>query len=311
MTRRKTFARPAFTLIELLVVIAIIAILIALLVPAVQKVREAAARAHCQNNLKQIGVALHNYHDTNKHFPAGGDTKSIAAQAYLLPYIEQDSVYRTIDFTQTAGSAANAAPRGQKIPMYLCPSDPQGSVPAGFGGNNYVFNYGNDIKWAQTETNGVFYFGGNWTKFASITDGTSNTAAFSERRLGDFNNAIATDATDLFANIGYPGNDVNLAVSMCQGIDPKNLAYQWRSDYGGYWLQIFHMTLYTHAGLPNMRSCAYPPDRMMMVANSGHTGGLNLLLCDGAARFVSNSIGLATWRALGSRNGGEILGSDF
>lgn len=303
--------RKGFTLIELLVVIAIIAILIALLVPAVQKVRAAAARTQCQNNLKQIGLAMHNYHDTKKKFPSGGDAKNIAAQAYLLPFIEQENVYKTIDFTQAPGSTANAFPRAQVIPTFLCPADPQTNLPAGFGGNNYVFNYGNDIKWAQTETNGVFYFGGNATRFASIVDGTSNTAAFSERRMGDFNNGSVTDATDLFANIGYPGNDVNLAVSMCQAIDPKNLAFQWRSDYGGHWMQIWHMTLYTHAGPPNMRSCAYPPDRMMMVANSGHTGGLNLLLCDGSVRFVANGVSVTTWRALGSRDGNEVLGSDY
>ena len=303
--------RNGFTLIELLVVIVIIAILIALLVPAVQKVRAAAARTQCSNNLKQIGLAMHNYHDTNKKFPPGGDVKSISAQSYLLPYVEQDNIYKTIDFTQTAGSAANAFPRAQTIPTYMCPADPQSTLPAGFGGNNYVFNYGSDIKWAQTDTKGVFFFGGKTTKFASIVDGTSNTAAFSERRMGDFNNATVSDATDLFANIGYPGDDVNLAVSMCQGIDPNNLAYQWRSDYGGYWIQIFHMTLYTHAGPPNMRSCAYPPDRMMMVANSGHPQGLNLLLCDGSVRYVSNSVSLATWRALGTRDGEEVLGNDF
>jgi prepilin-type N-terminal cleavage/methylation domain-containing protein len=303
--------RKGFTLIELLVVIAIIAILIALLVPAVQKVREAAARSQCQNNLKQLGLALHNFHDGHKHFPPGGDANSIAAQAYLLPYVEQQSVYKLIDFTQSASSATNATALSQKIPTYLCPSDPCASMPMTFPGNNYVFNYGSDIKWGATDTQGVFFFGGQWTKFASITDGTSNSAAFCERRMGDFNNAVATNLTDLFANIGYPGNDVDLAVSMCQGIDPTNLAYQWRSDYGGYWIRIWHMTLYTHAGPPNMRSCAYPPDRMMMVANSAHTAGVNLLLCDGSVRFISNGISLANWRALGTRNGNDVTSSDY
>jgi len=303
--------RRGFTLIELLVVIAIIAILIALLVPAVQKVREAAARTQCTNNLKQIGLAMHNYHDGNKHFPPGGDVNKIAAQAYLLPYIEQQSIYKLIDFSKPANNAANATALSQVVPVYLCPSDPCAGMPMGFPGNNYVFNYGSDIKWGATDTQGVFFFGGQFTKFASISDGTSNTAAFCERRMGDFNNAIATNLTDLYANIGYPGDDVNLAVSMCQAIDPNNLAFQWRSDYGGYWIQIWHMTLYTHAGPPNMRSCAYPPDRMMMVANSGHTGGLNLLLCDGSVRFISNGISLANWRALGTRNGNDVNTYDY
>lgn len=301
--------RQAFTLIELLVVIAIIAVLIGLLVPAVQKVRESAARSQCQNNLKQICLAMHQYHDTNKHFPPGGDANRISCQAYLLPYVEEDNIYNIIDFKTSAG--ANTAAIAQRVSVYICPSDPTSSLPTGFSGNNYVFNYGSDIKWGQTSTQGVCFFGGAVTKFASITDGKSNTAMFSERRIGDFNNAVATSETDLFANIGYPGNDPNTAISMCTGIDPNNLSYQWRSDYGAHWMQIWHMTLYTHAGPPNMRSCAYPPDRMMMVANSGHTQGVNLGLCDGAVRFVPNRISLSTWRALGTRNGREILGADF
>jgi prepilin-type processing-associated H-X9-DG protein len=233
----------------------------------------------------------------------------IAAQAYILPYIEQENVFKTIVFSQKANSAANAGPRAQPLQIYLCPSDSRGAAPTNFGGNSYAFNYGNGMVFNIPNTNGVFYFGGQSTKMLDITDGTSNTAAFCERRFGDFNNAVATN-TDLFGNIGYPA-DVNEAVSMCAGIDPNNLAYQWRSDYGGYWLEAWHMTLYTHAGPPNMRSCGFPPDRMMMVANSNHTNGVNLALCDGSVRFIAGSISLATWRGLGSRNGEEHLGDDF
>ena len=305
MTRRR-----GFTLIELLVVIAIIAILIALLVPAVQKVRESAARAQCQNNLKQMGLGLHNYHDVNLKFPPGGDANKISAQAYMLPYIEQENVFKTIVFSQKANSPANAIPRGITIPIYLCPSDSRGQTPSNFGANSYAWNYGNGMVFNAPNQNGVFFFGGQSTKMLDITDGTSNTAAFSERRIGDFNNAVASNATDLFGNIGYPA-DVDQAVSMCAGIDPNNLAFQWRSDYGGYWLEAWHMTMYTHAGPPNMRSCGFPPDRMMMVANSNHTNGLNVGLCDGSVRYVSNGVSLTTWRAVGSRNGEEALGDDW
>jgi hypothetical protein len=277
----------------------------------VQKVREAAARAQCQNNLKQIGLALHNYHDANKKFPAGGDAKTISAHAYLLPYIEQANASKLIDFAQTANHANNAAARAQVIPIFRCPSDPNsGGVPAGWSGNNYVFNYGSDILWAQTMTQGMFFFGGASTRFADITDGTSNTAAFSERRLGDFSNAIATDATDLFSPGGSPA-DADAAYSACAALDPTNLAMQWRSDYGGHWLQLWHMTLYTHAGPPNSRSCAFPSTKQIMVANSNHSGVINVLLGDGSVRAVPNSVSIATWRALGTRNGGEVLGSDY
>src|SRR5262249_21866414 len=160
--------------------------------------------------------------------------------------------------------------------IFLCPSDAVAGLPAGFSGNSYVANYGSDILWAQTTTNGMFYFAGQGATFADITDGTSSTAMFCERRIGDFNNATATDRTDLFSPPGANPANADQAVTMCQALDPNNLSNQWRSDYGGYWIQGWHMTLYTHAGPPNMRSCAFPPTKMLMVANSNHPQGVNL-----------------------------------
>src|SRR5215469_16448918 len=154
-------ARNAFTLIELLVVIAIIAILIGLLLPAVQKVREAAARIQCQNNLKQLGLALHSYHDALGSFPAGRDPwpKPFSAQAHLLPFVEQQNLQNLVDFTQPTSTGVNAAAAATPVKLFICPSDPAGGrVPgSAFGGNNYAANVGTGVNSGDYVTgDGVF-----------------------------------------------------------------------------------------------------------------------------------------------------------
>lgn len=309
--------RSGFTLIEILVVIAIIAILIALLVPAVQKVRDAAARATCQNNLKQIGVALHNYQDAHKAFPLGNwKPNSFSVHSQLLPYIEQDALYGQVDFSQAYNSATNLIPTAVPVQIFLCPTDPQNSAPAGFSGNNYVANYGTTILWSKNGSvaDGVFWHDTSTTgygcRITDIRDGTSNTAAFSERLKGDWSNTVVSPLTDLVNPTGVNPVTPDDAMNFCRA----NFATspQWYSNFGSKWIQGQQDVMYSSPAPPNDPACAYPQNSTQnMPASSAHTNGVNLLLCDGGVHSVSNNITVPTWRALATRDNGDTPGDDF
>jgi prepilin-type N-terminal cleavage/methylation domain-containing protein/prepilin-type processing-associated H-X9-DG protein len=304
--------RRGFTLIELLVVIAIIAILIGLLLPAVQKVREAAARMKCSNNLKQWALAMHNYHDVFGRFPVGATNNSATTVRqtwvrFLWPYIEQSVLTQKDNPTQpfylppcTIGNTLNGL-TGAKVPLYYCPTDNGADLdsPNAYSQRrrgNYVVNWGN-VKYDTPPPAGVgmapfAHLGGNRstpevTRMTSISDGTSNTLMMSETLM-----AWSHDDND------------------------------WRGDIQNDDGVFKFMTLTTpNSSAPDVSNWAIPTgDPLMPVSTAGaeysaarsrHTGGVNAALCDGSVRFVSNTVSLYTWQALGTMNGGEVLGSDW
>jgi prepilin-type N-terminal cleavage/methylation domain-containing protein/prepilin-type processing-associated H-X9-DG protein len=322
--------RPAFTLIELLVVIAIIAVLIALLLPAVQAAREAARRAQCVNNLKQIGLALHNYHGSNGSFPLHRRLATVSGQATpysysgfagMLPYLEQSSLFSSINFSlPSASQAGNSTALNTVLSALICPSESQAVLAGAGGSSNYALSEGSNILYdygtsdltgvqaGQPAPNGPF-FPNLVTTIAQFTDGTSNSIVSTERILGDFSNTIVTDIRDGFNS---PLSPVTLddATTDCQTIDITNLAYQGNWLTGTPWISAGTLMVKV-VSTPNKRSCYYHAvARLNLTASSKHPGGVNAGMGDGSVRFMKDSINIATWRALGSINGGELISSD-
>ena len=327
MVRTVAKPRPGFTLIELLVVIAIIGILIALLLPAVQKIREAAARLKCSNNLKQWGLAMHNYHDANGRFPAGSSNDSTNSARtinpcvrqtwvrFVWPYVEQDNIKKqdtnpAVPFYNpplTVWYTLNGL-CGQHVPIYLCPSD-NGQVDQNVGQyqrtrGNYMVNWGNALyddtrtssqATAVAQNFGPFYHVGGkrstpgTTRMTDITDGTSNTLMLSE-------SLIAKVASD---------NDWRGDIHNDDGVFRFHTVITPNSSSPDL---ISSTTYFTPNNDPLMPVALGNPQRA--AARSRHTGGVNAAMCDGSIRFVRNTIPLATWMAMGSMAGNEVVQND-
>ncbi len=345
--------RSGFTLIELLVVIAIIAVLISLLLPAVQSAREAARRGQCTNNLKQIGLACQNYLTTFQTLPFGkGASYNVtvpgtvfyarwSTHSQLLMYIEQGNLFNSINFNlapETPGMAgdvpfmppfqnanrANSTASRSQIAAFLCPSDANPFVSDWPGGNSYL---GNMQTWAcdlgdnnpstvapAEMAQGVFYFQSG-VKLASITDGMSNTAFFSEKIRGS--GMRDSDARSDSMVITSPTN-LNDTYLTCLAANPQT-ATRLTHVQGASWVMgEMCCTQYNHVSTPNRGTCAglgfannsMANMPMQVPPSSQHPGGVNVLFGDGSVRFVKNGVSLTTWRALGTRNGGEVISSD-
>ena len=315
--------RSAFTLIELLVVIAIVAILVGLLLPAVQKVREAAARLSCENNLKQIGLALHNYHDTYKHFPtnvrpvaAGGVRRSWAVD--ILPFIEQTSMYQRYDLSQNWSAPANLPLTSLPLPIYQCPSVPNpdrldanpdtGYTPPIVAVRDYAGIYQVDPRlvsagYAQTGGPGILSKT-QFVRFADVTDGTSNTLYLVESaarpdlwRVGRLVYSASTvhgvqgggwarAGSELPGLVGSSADGV-IPVGPC-GINCTN-----GEDGRG---QPYPNPYYGTDGTGHIYAF--------------HPAGTNALFGDGSVRFLTSSTDIGVPAALVTRAGGEAIG-DF
>jgi prepilin-type processing-associated H-X9-DG protein len=271
----------------------------------------------CSSNLRQIGIALHNYHGDYNRFPTGQVAgTSFSAHSQLLPYLEQDHVSKLINFNLSCEDPANDPPRLTKVKMFRCPSDVQESpIPARGGATNYMANKGSGVVWTGTTgpnagmppANGVFFFESR-LKVADVIDGTSNTAFFSERVLADGSNGIVSPLEDVFFGRTAP-NTPDQALQDCRALDITNLANQFPLFMGAPWIHGQHT--YQHISPPNDRSCGFfLVLRATMPPSSRHPSGVNVLMGDGAMRYVTNSIDLNIWRALGTRNGNEVV-TDF
>jgi len=339
--------RHAFTLVELLVVIAIIGTLIALLLPAVQAAREAARRMQCQNNLKQLGLSAHNHEAALGKLPPGFRGSSIGGApwyydlwgtlALLTPYLEQTSVYNTIDLSLTMYQLTSPwgiqAPTAVKtvVPTFLCPSDRMQSVCSNayaisgeLAPNNYAFCLGSGTTRGQTgwlgspyDADGVFY-ARSATRLTDIKDGTSNTIGTSERLLGDGGEMTTLasradiDLQRMYVNPGAETNDANCDSTLRINFNQRRM-YTWVAgerrctSYDHYYPpndRIHPDCVANFTGTdPNLRSTGHG----LSTARSLHPGGVNVGLCDGSARFVSDTIDLAVWRALATRDSGDTI----
>ncbi len=332
--------RPAFTLVELLVVIAIIGILAGLLLPAVQAAREAARRISCSNNLKQIGLAIHNYESATKRLPPSACINPLATNngswsihGRLLPYLEQGSLYNQIDLS--IGWSNYPVISRFRVPVYVCPADPKGDLlrDTGVTGSTsgiflypttYGFNFGTWFIYDPTThrgSDGITYPNAKMP-LAAVTDGTSHTLLAAEvhawtaytRNAGPASTAVPSNVTEALAAVASGKADRLLPEGYGTGHT------EWangHSHHSGITTTLTPNTVvpYPFGGLTY--NCDFNSQQegnsstrhsyAVLTSRSHHTGVVNVALLDGSVRTMSNSVELTIWRAFGTRSGGEAV----
>ncbi len=316
-------SQNGFTLIELLVVIAIIAVLVAILLPAVQQAREAARRTTCRNNMKQLGLAMHNYHDTHQTFSFGWDQHGMGWSAMILPQIEMSNVYDMLSFVESGvgnwnnlGSAGNQKVVGIVIPVFRCPSMAQPEtvydpghqterVPASYracASGTAIYDWDNytpaGAEWLYSSPqNGIFY-GASSTSMRDITDGTSNTVLLGESYTdNDF------EQDRMKPDVWYIGSYQIDAWDIKADGTPTSNALSGSNEFSEF---VGSM------GAPlNSRKLAWTSGSQKQISfGSYHIGGGNLAFADGSVRFVSENVDFDLYKKLGTKSGGEVV-SDF
>jgi prepilin-type N-terminal cleavage/methylation domain-containing protein/prepilin-type processing-associated H-X9-DG protein len=338
--------RSGFTLIELIVAVGIISVVIGLTLPAVQSARESARRSACQSNLHQIGLAINGYHQDFGCFPIGITTHPIrpivttkpqapeykppdyyygyySHHSRLLPYLDQAAHYNAINFSTgttpkiprpylAAINTANQTVIDMRVALFLCPSD---GGPLDASGANYRGNVGvgptHGTSIMHPDSNNGLIPQTGLVRAASVQDGLSHTAAFGERLRGSGLAGAPAPDRDFWWSRGYVST-ADDQLKMCQIVARRDAKGVY-PDAGRYWFWFGReQTLYCHGQTPN----GPVPDCLelsvttapgMATARSGHPGGVNALMGDGSCRWVSSSINLAVWRALGTRSGGELV----
>ena len=297
--------RSGFTLFELLVVLAIFAILLGLLLPAIWKVRQAAARMSSMNNMKQIALAAFNYESTNATFPTGVDDNHFSAFAKLLPYIEQANVFNLIDFKKPVDDAANDPIRATIIKTFVSPEDdaPPMGPDAKSGPTNYLFSAGS--KFDLKDNNGVFYLNSK-TKLAEITDGTSNTLMLGETLRGD-GGKKAVDVRRQYVELG---KDALKELKEDSGAQEWAASKGIAGNRGASWMDgRFLQGTFTGTRVGNDEK----PD-----VDCAGKGGLSALrsmpnlpvnvgMCDGSVRAITTPLALDVWHNLTARNDGNPI----